>query len=244
MNPITSDQLRAAYDEERYAIRLRDPEVYPNAAQWQYITDHAMGTLAPRLYRKYLVSFLTPKEERTPQHEAALKMFATFLRAINRDDAVKAIYSDVTSSPDATLAIIDECELFDANELIRLAEDGETQFVADALNTFMPEYTEDDLNEMSRLAVTMTNLPARGEVREVRGLFRNERKYVCPNGHANPPEAEFCNEPSCGLNIYGINRDGIENLRKYNQRLDILSRLIADEKRKEAHRSANNVKTL
>lgn len=226
MTPITDDELRAACLEERYENRLAFPEVFPSVEQWRYIIEFKMKTLAGRLYRKYLVAWLTPKAERTAFHTAALENMAAYLSAIPRENAVKAVYSDVTSAPDGTLALIDECRLFDAKELSRLIDEGQNSFVADAINTYQPEYTDEDLLLMSDLAVLLQNLPALGEVRSVRGLFRDETKYVCPNGHANSPDTEFCSEPDCGLDIFGLTEDQHKNISNYSHRVKVLRRLL------------------
>ncbi|MDE6395734.1 MAG: hypothetical protein K2K84_00510 [Muribaculaceae bacterium] len=234
MIPITDDELRAACLEERYESRLAFPEVFPSAEQWKYIIEYKMGRLAERLYRKYLVAWLTPKSERTPFHTAAIENMPLYLDAIPRELAIKAVYGDVTSAPDATLALIDECRLFDAKTLSRLIDEGQNSFVADAVNAYQPEYADEDLLLMSDLAIMLQNLQPLGEVRTVRGLFRDETKYVCPNGHANSPDTEYCAEPDCGLDIFGLTEDQHKNISNYSHRVNVLRRLL-DDKGTEFH---------
>ena len=231
MTPITDDELRAACLEDRYESRLAFPEVFPTDEQWKYIIEYRMSRLASRLYRKYLVAWLTPQVERTAFHVAAIENMPLYLDAIPREDAIAAVYSDVTSAPDGTLALIDDCRLFDARSLSELIDEGLNSFVADAVNTFQPEYTDEDLLSMADLAVLLRNLPALGEIRTVRGLFRDETKYVCPNGHANDPDNEFCDDPDCGLDIFGLTEDQHKSIDNYTHRVNILRRLLDDRDR-------------
>jgi hypothetical protein len=224
LNVVSADELIAAERAERYKRQLERPDVFPAAANWQYIIDNRMAIIGRELYRKYLVSWLTPPAERCDYHELALQRFSEFLCAIDRADAVDIVYSDVSSAPEATKGLIADCRLFDALKLYEILHDGDTAFAVECLATFQPEYTESDLQNMQRLSMAIDNLEPLGEVREARSIFGRETKYICPEGHTNSAQQEFC--ASCGLNIFGFNGEQAASIRDFKARVSTLSRLL------------------
>lgn len=231
---VSAEKLRAACLEQRYAKQLVRPDVYPTAEQWTYITGNFLGGLATRLYRKYLVSWLTPESERTPYHDDTLEYFPVYARTLgdnpeSRQAVIDAVYADITSAPEATLRVVIDAHLFDAPMLLDILhhtpadEPDPVPFVARAVVAYQPEYTAADLEDMRLLDDAMANLTPLGQIRTTKNIFREEKKYVCPNGHVNDIEAEFCNHPGCGLNIYGLTRDEAEAIDDYHTRVRILA---------------------
>jgi hypothetical protein len=221
---VSADELIAAERAERYKRQLERPDVFPAAANWQYIIDNRMAVIGRELYRKYLVSWLTPASERCDYHELALQRFAEYLSAIDREVAVDVVYSDITSAPEATKGLIADCRLFDAKRLYEILHDGDTAFAVDCLDTFQPSYSADDLHNMQRLVLAIDNLEPLGEMRETRSIFGRDTKYVCPDGHTNSAQQEFC--ATCGLNIKGFNAEQVAVIRDFRSRTSTLSTLL------------------
>lgn len=237
---VGADALIAAERAERYRIQLDRPDVFPSEQNWIYITDCRMASLARLLYRKYLVSWLTEPELRTNYHQLALKHFPLFINAIDRRHAIDTVYSDVTSSPEATLNLIADCRLFDARHLSHIlnsdfpagtnTESAKNScfdpavFVVEALSAYQPDYTTRDLADMSDLLDDIHNLQPIGEVRETRGIFGRETRHICPNGHSMPADEEFC--PTCGINSFGFTHAQAANIESFGQRITLLSQLL------------------
>ena len=227
---VTADELIAALRAERYRVQLERPNTFPTEQNWQYIISRSMDSIAPQLYKKYLLSWLTDKALRTDFHRMAMKYFPEYLRAIDRRVALSAVYGDIRSCPEATLHIIDECRLFDASYLQEILEDDNAEtdpapFVADCLSAFQPDYTDSDLQNMRGLYRALTSLAPVGSVHENRGIFGREQRYVCPAGHINPGDTEFC--LTCGVNKYGFNEKQAANIEELKQRIKLLERLLA-----------------
>jgi hypothetical protein len=228
LNVITADELIAAERAERYKRQLERPDVFPAAANWQYIIDNKMSMIGRELYRKYLVSWLTPADERCDYHELALQRFSEYLSTIDRDEAVNIVYSDITSAPEATKGLISDCQLFDASKLYQILIDGDAVFAIECLGTFQPQYTDVDLHNMQRLVLAIENLEPLGEMRDMRSIFGKERKYICPEGHTNSAQQEFC--ATCGLNINGFNGEQVVFIRDFKSRTATLARLLSKSK--------------
>lgn len=223
---VTADELMVAERQMRFSRQLSKPEVFPSVENWQYVTEHAMSALCPLLYGKYLAAWLTEADQRCDLHQAAMASFAEYAKAIDRETALASVYADVTTCPEATLAAIRDARLFDARRLLELLADPEVHhmWVVDCLTAYQPRYTDDDLTWMQAMSHALDTLPPMGEVREVRGIFGRDIRYICPEGHANSVEQEYCT--TCGLNINGLDEEHVAIVDDFRQRVATLSKLL------------------
>ena len=223
---VSAEELRTELLRLRYKQLLQQPEVFPSQANWDFIIEHALTGIGDGLYRKFLVSAVLPEEQRRSPNRIALREFPRYLRAVPREYAVSVVYDDTVSAPKATKALVEECELFDARSLIALVARGEAPVAVDMLGSFQPDYGRGDLADMRELLRCLRNLPEEGEMSDGHGLLRRELRYICPAGHANPAEAEYCSHSGCGLNIYGLTRSQMQAIDDFASRIDALSLLL------------------
>lgn len=227
---VSADMLIAAERAERYRAQLDRPDVFPSRQNWQYITECRMDQLADLLYRKYLVSWLTEQNLRTDFHNDALECFPQFLMAIDREAALQTVYSDIASAPAATVALVEQCRLFDAGHLLDILHDQTSGgdpvvFVADCMSAYQPGYTDTDLEDMRILLGAMRNLEPLGQLRESRSIFGRETRYICPNGHSNAADCQFCQ--TCGRNRFGLTVSQAQNIDNFAGRITLLQRLLS-----------------
>ena len=166
---IDAEDLRAQCLKMRYSRRLVEPEVFPSEQEWEYITGRAMTGIGSSLYRKYLVSWSLPEDERTDIHCSALQWFPQYIAAVPRDYALGVVYGDISSCPQATLAVIYKARLFDADMLRDVLHSTEPlsppfpqgyyplTFVVECLDAYQPEYTDDTLESMRELYRDITD---------------------------------------------------------------------------------------
>jgi hypothetical protein len=76
--------------------------------------------------------------------------------------------------------------------------------------------------------LAIENLEPLGEMRDMRSIFGKERKYICPEGHTNSAQQEFC--ATCGLNISGFNGEQVAFIRDFKSRTATLARLLSKSK--------------
>lgn len=221
---ITADQLIVAERSQRYARQLERPEVFPTAENWLYIIENGMSVLARKLYRKFLVSVLTPAAERSEYHRLCIDNFAAYLRAIDRKTALATVYSDMASAPEASIGLIIECQLFDARRILALMNGDDVLTAIACLDAYQPEYSYADLAPMRDLAEAVRDLAPIGSIKKIRGLFGGEVKYICADGHTNPSGTEFCEV--CGRDINGLDRTLRATADAYIARVTTLDSLI------------------
>lgn len=223
---VTDEQLKAEELRLRYMEIIDRPDVFPTPANWQFIIDHAMTGLGPALLHKYLVATELPDDDREPLHEAAIEFFPRYLRAVDRRYAVYTVYSDPFTLPDAVISLIHDIKLFDAAEILRLLQADCTDFALKAIDAYSYEYDRDDLDSMQLLAEWLDGEPELGYREERRGLLGTSLKYICPNGHANDGDRQFCSHSSCGLDIYGHTREQAARIATFRHRLEALRSLL------------------
>ena len=222
---VTAEDLRAECLKERYRRLLAKPEVFPSDANWSYIIERRMDGIGPGLYRKYLVAFLTPERERCDFHLLALSRFPEWVRVVSREYALDVVYGDIKSSPEATLELVRNCELFDAGKLCDVLQDpSQRVFVVEAMAAFQPEYDSAALEDMKMLRKMVGELPPTGSIKGARALFKSSTRFVCANGHDNDSEEEFCNR--CGINILGFDERQMGIIDEFDRRIDALARLL------------------
>lgn len=224
---ISSDQLRAEELRLKYIELIERPDVFPTRLNWQYITAHRMHGLAAALYRKYLTALTIDDNDRADLHDIAIEEFPKFLSAIDREEAVEAVYGDISTDPEATRNLIRASNLFDAPSLSRLMDRGDTDFVFSVLDVYQPEYTTADLKTMGELLARIDNLPSRGRYERRHGVFGSSEKYICPDGHSNPVDTEYCRHNGCGKNARGLTEEQENAVTVFLGRLAALRSLLS-----------------
>lgn len=236
---IDAETLRAQCLKMQYSRRLVEPEVFPSESEWEYITARAMTGIGSSLYRKYLVSWHLPEDRRTDIHDSALQWFPRYITAVPRDYALSVVYGDISSCPKATIAVIHNALLFDADMLRDIIANDEPQsppfptgyytltFVVECLSAYQPEYDEGSLESMRELYRDITDPAPIGHIVDSRSIFGNGTRYECPQGHLNDSTEEYCTQPGCGLNIYGLRQEHEKLISDFAERIDALAALLA-----------------
>jgi len=223
---VTAEELKVEELRLRYLQLIERPDVFPTRANWQFIASHAMRGLGHALYHKYLSALTIDDNDREGLHDIAIEEFPKYLKCIDREEAIEVIYSDLVTAPEASMEIIRELNLFDANYLINMLNYGELSKVMMILDVYQPSYDAHDLEPMKELLERLENLPKVGVIQDVSGLFGSSRKYVCPAGHKNSPDIEYCSHPGCGMNKYGLTKADEAKIQIYRNRVSALDSLL------------------
>ena len=221
---ISAEELRVEELRQRYLELIERPDVFPTRANWEFIISHAMQGLGHHLYKKYLTAIAVDDYERHELHDVAREMFPSYLSAIDREEALEVVYGNIEANRDVAAELIRRNSLFDAEYLIGLIEDGDIDFALKVVDVYQPEYDEEDLEAMKELMERIDELPHTGAVERRHGLFGSPEKYICPEGHTNPSDAEYCRH--CGKNLRGLNKEQEDAVGVFAKRVAALRRLI------------------
>lgn len=223
---VSSSDLKIENMRRKYSELLAQPEVFPSAENWDFIITNRLEGLGDGLYRKFLVSKLLDWNSRCDYHELAIANFPRYLKVVDRSYALDVVYSDVETAPDAFIDLVENCELFDSGRIASIVDSGNVEVAVELLAAYQPEYDGDSVDAMQFLLNKFRNLPVIGTIEMRSGLFRSERRYICPDGHSNPCDVEFCQNEDCGKDIRGLTEVQRNLIEEFAKRIAILRDML------------------
>lgn len=223
---VDFNQLHIEEVRLRYLELIERPDVFPTKNNWQFIIENTMRGLARPLYKKYLIALNIDDNDRDVLHDIAIEEFPRYISVINRLEAIDAIYGDVTTAPAAAHSLIRDNNLFDADSLCRIIDKGNISFALSVIDVFQPTYSSADIEPMEKLRTKIDKLPRRGYVERRQSIFGSAEKYICPDGHANNADTEFCRYAGCGKNARGLTEAEEKAVAAFSHRLEALKSLL------------------
>lgn len=204
----------------------RNRSLSPRRAELNFIMDNSLWELAPSLYEyftepNYAVD-ARPIDERFP----------IILSILPYEDAVKFIYNDYPKYKKCAFPLIQENKLFCAQKILELMREGHLDIGIELLETEKSYYTSEDIAHMESIVDYLDNLPDKGQITEVKaGTFSSKmvEMYVCPLGHKNEKDVEFCEHGypnSCDLNIKGLKRSQVKIIQTFKDRVRIVKEML------------------
>ncbi len=229
---ITAQQLNAEVLKRKYEKLLKNPDVFPSQKNWNYIIENNMYELAKPLYQKYLTAMNIDEDNRGDYHNDTIEMFPRYFEYIPRRYAIKALYSDTSTNAKASIDLAIKLNLFDIDGILDMLDRDEIRPAARMLIALMPSYDTNDLDDLKDLLDDFLELPEIGHYEGNRlGLLSGGERYVCPKGHVNSADEEYCAHKGCNLNIKGLTHTEVECIETYAQRLEILEEMLLSPKR-------------
>lgn len=235
---ISADELRTEEIRLKYLNLLERPDVFPTRGNWKFIASNSMQGMARLLYQKFLTALTIDENDREQLHDIAIEEFPEYISAIDRTEAIDALYSDVTTVSDITVDIIRRNNLFDAKSLLKLIETGHTDIAVQILDVYQPSYSESDIRPMEKLLERIDRLPRIGYIEHRSGIFGASEKFICPDGHSNPADTEYCTHAGCGKNARGLTEPQEYAINLLSNRIEALKELL--KKKKEQDRFNNS----
>lgn len=91
-------------------------------------------------------------------------------------------------------------------------------------------YSREDLTTLQRILNLLEAIPQKGKIELSKSLIgKPKEKYICPNGHTNDVEVEFCQNDNCGKNIKGLTRNEIQKIKNLQLRIESLNSIFNEE---------------
>ena len=162
--------------------------------------------------------------------EVFYRNFPTFIEIADRDLVAQGMYEAIKSERGSGMAIdtINKYSLFDPKSILSLIRDGYTKRAIAVLGAKKLSYNQCDLKDMEALIEELDHLPNQGKIDVVKGglLTKDEEKYICPSGHKNNPEVEYCN--TCHENIKGLKLEQVKAIETFKNRVLVLKDLLSE----------------
>lgn len=143
-------------------------------------------------------------------------MIQQVISACPRGEVIDYIYKDrELLKDDAIKSLISDCRLFDAAKILDLCKT-DIHIAFNLLDCDAPSYSDGDIAKMKEIIAVADALPILGKLEQETG----NPKYICPNGHKNKGNTEYCK--LCGLNTKGLNRNEVKNIELLRNKIEIL----------------------
>ncbi len=218
---VSANTLSVELFKERWATR--DKNLTPSQSELQFIMENGLWELAASLYDYYVIRRYS--DEENPIHEK----FPIILSAMGYKDIVEFIYKDYSSRRSYAYSLIKDNSLFNAECILELLQNNHISEAIELLETKKNEYDDADVKAMEDICAFLDNLPEKGKIEEVKGGLLSSKmveKYICPNGHKNDREYNFCQEFGCGLNIKGFTHAEVKIINTFKDKVRIIKSLL------------------
>lgn len=223
---ISADTLNKEY-LKKLLINNISEGAFPTEKEWDLLTVYDVPEISKILFnlfltteKKQLINAITSKEN------LLINKFPQYYTRLNRIIQIDIAYSNLNGINDKiVIDLILSNKLFDAKRIIDIIKDDKINIAIQLLESDKNYYTDNDIALMKNLLETISNIPDKGKIGIVKGLFsKGEEKYICPEGHKNDVSTKFCSE--CGLNIKGLTQKDVNSINRFSVKIEALQELL------------------
>lgn len=150
-----------------------------------------------------------------------------YLSLLPKNEVIGNAYSKYKDNKEEIKSLIANCNLFSPTNILSLCQIN-YHLAIDLLLTKTDYYKKEDVSVMNEIYDRLSSLPDTGKIEIVKGglLGKEQKKFICENGHKSSPNSEFCENFNCGVNIKGLTENEIETISKFKQRIDVLNDML------------------
>lgn len=222
---ISHDRLEAEVNRRYIISKLKKADLL-SKDDWIYLFSNPIEEIAESLIIEYL-KYYPNSEFQTQEVIDILTNTPKYFKILSYENAVKVLYPHIKEKPKAILAIIKENKLLSPENIITLASENSFSLAIECSLCEKEYYSREDLDNMQIILKHFESIPKSGKIELVKSLIGKPReKYVCPNGHTNDVEVEFCQNDNCGLNIKGLTRNEIQRIKNLRLRIESLKSIF------------------
>ncbi|MDD2412537.1 MAG: YbjQ family protein [Bacteroidales bacterium] len=199
----------------------------PTQEDWQFLFNSPISEIAPIILELYFERLNQDQSMLNETEKLLMTNTPSFFRNLDENQAIEILYENIIEKPKSCTKIIESNNLFSAKKIIDLIKKGEISIAINCLLINKNYYTKDDLKLMEEIVVLFENLEDLGKIEMVKGvLSKAKEKYICPKGHTNNTEIEYCETYGCGKNIKGLEKNQVEIINKFKTKTDSLKSIL------------------
>ncbi|MDV6195228.1 MULTISPECIES: YbjQ family protein [Bacteroides] len=198
----------------------------PTEEEWSFLRNNFVPEIAEYLLEPFL-RLSKDDIEIHAQDRLFNDIFPEYFCLLNKERATELLYSYIDRYPDRVVALADKAYLFNSNKIKEEIKAGNLKVAIQLIAINKESYTLNDISEMKTISDMFDQLPDLGRIELVKGVFsKGEEKYICPNGHKNSKEEEFCNEEKCMQNIKGLTQKSVKKIEEFKLKIETLNDLL------------------
>lgn len=223
---ILNEKLEQEITKRNIITTFKNNEL-PSQDEWIYLLNNPIEEIAEQLIDLYLNRYTSVIESGTDT-QLLLSNTTNFFNSLKKETAIEILYKKLYKNPILILKIIKANNLFSSSKIIELIQNENMDLAIECLDTNMDFYSEEDLASMNKIINLLNNLPNKGKIENVKAILgKTKEKYICPNGHTNDVESEFCTFYTCGENIKGLTVRQFNDIEEFSIKVDSLFTLMS-----------------
>jgi uncharacterized protein YbjQ (UPF0145 family) len=221
---VSNDKLEAEVTKRNIISNL-ERKVLPNQEDWIYLFNNPIESISGQILDQYL--YLVSSNSGIENEVLLVSNTINYFKLLDTEIALTVLYAKVTEKPQLIINILKINKLFSPLLIFNFVKDGQINLAIDCLSIDKEFYTKSDLGMMQDIVNALEHLPAKGRIEMVKGMLsKSKEKYICPNGHTNDAEDEFCSNLSCELNTKGLVKLQVRAIERFKLKVDSLFSLI------------------
>ncbi len=224
---ISKDDVNREIKKLYYKSRFES--FYPTETDIKTIFSEGITGFEKEVYELYLnINKYYYSNEKLEATKNCSDLLEYLLLNMPYEEACDLVYSEINNNNNISSIkyLIQKTSLFCPSKILELINEGNYKIAINLLDLDKNEYTRDDCNIMKLIIEKLDNLPDIGSIQIVKGglLSKDKEKYICPNGHANDLEDEFC--VTCGMNIKGLTQEDINIIQDFKKKVETIDNLL------------------
>lgn len=227
INNSISNEILVNELNKRQIINKIENNKLLNQEEWYFLQQNNIPSLTEKLLEKYLYTFDNPISIDSEQKQIFSRGITNYFRVLDKDTSINILYDKLIKNPKSVFELINNNNLFSPEKVLWLIEKGEFGVAILCLNINKENYSNTDLSQMSEIIKSFESLVNRGNIKATKSLLgKDKEKYICPNGHTNEIESEFCETLNCAQNIKGLTKGQVEKIDTFKNKVETLSYLF------------------
>lgn len=218
---ISQEDLDKEIDRRNIVSKINNGADFQN--QWiEFLLENPQIEIIDNLLNRYSECYNNQEF-----HRSDIIAIERLISSFPKKDVIPYVYNRLQDTNEAIRNLIKKCNLFDAKSILNLCEIN-IQTAINLLSAKSDYYDREDLDFMIEIFEKLSSLPNTGKIEIVKGglLGKEQEKFICQNGHKSSPNAEFCENPNCTLNIKGLTPIKVELINLLKEKIDIIRNMI------------------
>lgn len=221
-NDILTNELT-----KKQIINKAQKDLLLTQEEWQFIQQNPILSISEKLLTNFLRVYGNTIPKDSDNGKILINNITNYFRILEKETSTNILYEKLIENPTQIFDFIKINNLFSPEKVLWLIEKGEIGVAIICLNINKENYSTNDLSQMSKIIEHLENLEDKGSIKSSKSLLgKDKEKYICPNGHSNDVEKEFCETYGCLLNIKGLTAGQIKQIKEFKIKVETLSSLL------------------
>jgi len=225
-NSISNDVLTNELIKKQIIIKAQNDSLLTQE-EWYFLQQNPILNISEKLLTNFLRVYGNTIPKESDNGKILINNITNYFGILENEESINILYEKLIENPIEIFDLIKINNLFSPSKVLSLLEKGEVRAAISCLEINKENYSTNDLSQMSEIIKHLDSLENRGNIKSSKSLLgKDVEKYICPNGHSNNVESEFCESHGCYMNIKGLQREQVEKIKDFKDKVDTLSSLF------------------